>query len=247
MTDRGSLASGLAALLAGLALIVLGALGGPAATAQPAEDLTLTVAPAAGTDLTAPSVTTSAGCPTPANAYTIQLIGPNGLDFIVTGRIQSGFSNTDPFTGQFGQTFKDAAALDTPPTTIVAGTYTIKLNCVSGITGSTIVASFIGTVVFDTPTHWTFSDTNPTTTASSTTTSSSTTTTTTSSETTTDSSTTTDETTTTTTEAAVAANSTGGGGLAGTCVAPVTPLWIGLLLCFIGTLYLLAARRPRAS
>jgi len=129
-------------------------LGAAAASAQPPSAGTLTVAPATGTDLTAPSVTTSAGCPTPANAYNIQLTGPNGLDFIVTGRTQAGFSTTAPFTGQFGQTFRDAAALDTPPTTIVAGTYHIALNCVSGITGATIVAAFNTDVTFTSPTSY---------------------------------------------------------------------------------------------
>jgi Bacterial Ig-like domain (group 3) len=299
-------------------------LGAAAASAQPPSAGTLTVAPATGTDLTAPSVTTSAGCPAPANAYNIQLTGPNGLDFIVTGRTQAGFSTTAPFTGQFGQTFKDAAALDTPPTTIVAGTYHIALNCVSGITGATIVAAFNTDVTFTSPTAYQAgTPATPTTTAlaasppspitagtQTTLTASVTPANATGSveffdgttslgtpvavaggaaaaavtlaegshtltavltaggdfgdststavtyqvnvpqqTTTTDPTTTTGDTTTTTTtaESAVAANSTGGGGLAGTGVAPVTPLWIGLLLCLVGTLYLLAARRPRAS
>jgi hypothetical protein len=115
----------------------------------------LTVAPATGTDLTAPSVTTSAGCPTPSNAYSVRLTGPGQMNFLVTGRSTAGFSNTAPFTAVFGQTFKDAAALNTPPTTIQAGTYRATLNCVSGITGSTIVATFGADIVFSDATHYT--------------------------------------------------------------------------------------------
>lgn len=124
-------------------------------TASAADIGPLTVAPATGSDLTAPSVTTSAGCPTPSNAYSVRLTGPANMNFLVTGRSTAGFSNTAPFTAVFGQTFKDAASLNSPPTTIVAGTYRATLNCVSGITGSTIVATFGADIVFSDATHYT--------------------------------------------------------------------------------------------
>ncbi len=118
----------------------------------------MSITPTSGSDLTAASASTSAPCPATSNALHIRLTGPNNMNFLITTRTTAGFSTTSPMVGiPFGQTFKDAAAQNTPSTTLVAGTYTATLNCVSGTLGGTIEGSFAASIVFSSPTAWTFS------------------------------------------------------------------------------------------
>lgn len=91
---------------------------------------TLTFNPATGTDLSAITATTSGGCtPSASDAYSVRVVGPNNLNFQITSVTSAGFSNTNPITATFSQTMRDAAALNEPPTTIVAGTYNVTLFC----------------------------------------------------------------------------------------------------------------------
>ncbi len=159
------------AVAGAVVLAVAGAatlLTGGVANAQPAVGV-LSITPTSGSDLTAASASTSAPCPAASNALHIKLTGPNNMNFLITGRTTAGFSSTSPMVGiPFGQTFKDAAAQNTPSTTLVAGTYTATLNCVSGIIGNTVEASFAGAIVFSSPTAWTVSAPPPVSTPTST-------------------------------------------------------------------------------
>ncbi len=135
-------------------------LAGGMASAQTNPIGTLSFTPAAGNNLTAPTVTTSAPCPAAANAYYIRLQGPGGsgnLDSLATGRGTAGLSGTAPFSVAFTNAFKDVAAQASPPNTIVAGAYTVSLNCVSGTFGNVVEGSFVSTVTFTTATTYTTS------------------------------------------------------------------------------------------
>jgi hypothetical protein len=115
---------------------------------------TLAFDPPTGFDTTPPTVTTSGVCPAPSNAVHIRLQGPNGLDNLAAGRTQAGFTTTDPISLPFTTSFRDTAAADTPPATIVAGVYTVSLNCVTGLSGTTVVAGFVSQVTFTSPTAY---------------------------------------------------------------------------------------------
>jgi hypothetical protein len=147
-------------------LLVLGATAAGAAPA-PGTLGTLTNSPATGTDVTAPKVHTSAGCPTTADAYNAVLTGPGAFapGFLITPTQSPGFSTTTGFDVQFGLSFKDAAT--DLATTIVAGEYDATVNCVDSFSGN-VMGTFTGAFYFTTPTAYQSTDPNapvPTTTA----------------------------------------------------------------------------------
>lgn len=94
---------------------------------------TLTFNPSTGTDTTAIEATTSGGCTPPgSDFYSVRVVGPNNLNYQIVSVLNAEFSSTDPFRVVFAQTMADAAALNEPPTTIVAGTYDVTLFCRTG-------------------------------------------------------------------------------------------------------------------
>ncbi|MBV8994063.1 MAG: LPXTG cell wall anchor domain-containing protein [Pseudonocardiales bacterium] len=128
------------------------------AAAQTPPQGALTLTPTDGADTTVPNYVTSGPCPAAANAFNIKLTGPRSLDNFATPRVTAGFSTTAPLSGNFGLSFKDTAATNTPPVTLQAGDdVTVTLNCVSGL-GATIQGTFVGTVHFDSATHYTVSN-----------------------------------------------------------------------------------------
>ncbi len=156
-------------LTAAVTLALTLAVGAPTASAAlpvPAQATTppgsLTFNPTSGSDQFAPSVSTSAPCPASSNALHIRLTGPNQMNFLITARTAAGFSTAAPLVNvPLGKSFVDAAALNTPPTTLVAGTYTATLNCVSGVIGNVVQAGFVGNIVFSSPTAWTADSAGP--------------------------------------------------------------------------------------
>jgi hypothetical protein len=118
----------------------------------------LTVAPAHGSDLLAPQVHTSGGCPTTSDAYNAVLTGPGAFapGFLITATQDPGFSTTAGFDVQLGVSFKDAAT--ELGTTITAGDYVVTVNCVDSFSGD-VKAKFVGLVRFTSSTEYTFDPT----------------------------------------------------------------------------------------
>jgi hypothetical protein len=139
-------------------LVVLGATAANAA--PPAGTLgTLTNNPATGTDVLAPKVHTSAGCPTTSDAYNAVLTGPGAFapGFLIVPTQSPNFSTTAGFDVQLGVSFKDAAT--DLGTTIVAGEYDITVNCVDSFLGD-VKGTFTGAFYFTSPTAYQSTDPN---------------------------------------------------------------------------------------
>ncbi len=115
---------------------------------------TLTFDPPTGTDTSAIVATTSGGCtPAAADNFSVRVIGPNNFNYQITAVNSAGFSKTDPFQAVFSQTMKDAAELNEPPTTIVAGTYKVTLFCRTGFPPAEL-ATYTGDLIFTSPTRY---------------------------------------------------------------------------------------------
>ncbi|XVV13317.1 Ig-like domain repeat protein [Actinoplanes sp. CA-131856] len=120
---------------------------------------TWTADPATGTDLLAPKVNTSAGCPTDSDAYNAILSGPGAFasGYAITPTQDPSFSTTQGFPVQLGLSFADAAT--ELGTTIVAGEYPLVVNCVDSFSLE-VKATFTGTFYFTSPTSYTTTDPN---------------------------------------------------------------------------------------
>ncbi len=150
-----------AAVTAGAGLLA----GGVANADPPTGDLgTLTITPSPGSDLSAASARTSAGCPTTANAANLLITGPVGATnptfppanpyLLTTGH--AAFSTDGAFDLPFRKTLKDAAVERS--TTLQPGEYDLSGQCVDGLAG-TVFGTFTGAIYFTTPTL--YQTTNP--------------------------------------------------------------------------------------
>lgn len=157
------LGNGLVAATAMLALAGLGAPSLDPAPTAPGMTVTvevrspilgdLTIKPPTGTDTTAITVTTSAGCATPSDGFSVLLFGPGEFAGGVPVRAPTGtgFSTTAPITAQLERTLADAAAaLGTP---LVAGTYKLALVCLDR-TANTASGMFVGLLYLTSPTAY---------------------------------------------------------------------------------------------
>jgi hypothetical protein len=155
-------------------------LGGAVAHAAPAALGTLALDPASGSDLDTPNVTTSGGCPAPADRYQVLVNGPNLTNYPMRPIATDGFSSNGPIATSFGVSMKDAAA-DQGTGPITAGQYDVTFQCLQGLQ-STLVGKYTTAMIFTSPTsyHTSTSTTTTTSTASTTTSATATSTTTTS-------------------------------------------------------------------
>ncbi|XVU26092.1 hypothetical protein ACQPZJ_03250 [Actinoplanes sp. CA-054009] len=134
--------TGVAFVVAGVAALAMQA---PAAAADPAGSLAFE--PATGTDILAPKVHTSAGCPGTTNGYAAIITGPGAFaaGYAITPTQDVNFSTTDGFDVQLGLSFRDVAT--ELGTVISAGDYQIAVNCVDMFELEP-KASFTATVTF---------------------------------------------------------------------------------------------------
>ncbi|GAA2650020.1 Ig-like domain repeat protein [Paractinoplanes durhamensis] len=135
--------------------------GAGAAQAAPGAGTlgTLSVTPSTGTDLSAPQVTTSAGCAADSDTYHAVITGPGGFSvgYQIINPTGANFSTEASFSAAFNNTFADAAK--DLSTTIVAGEYDITLNCLDSFT-TEARGSFKGAVYFTSATAWQTTDPN---------------------------------------------------------------------------------------
>lgn len=144
--------------LATVGVASFGAAGVAAAAAPPPGTLgTLTATPATGLDTSAPTATTSAGCPDTANAYNLFVYGPGGFanGLIATTTSSAGFSTTQSFPIAFGLSFKDIATDN--QTTVQPGKYTLVANCVDDFTLE-VKGTFTQDIWFTDATHYQSTD-----------------------------------------------------------------------------------------
>lgn len=172
------LAAGAATLVSAGAALVLSVLGVAGAHAAPPPGTlgTLTMDPPEGSDLLAPSVTSSAGCAAGSEGYVVKVSGPGAFEagFVITTFADANLSTTEGFTMFFGLNMKDAAT--ELGTTIVPGEYPVTAECLDAF--SNVLGTFTMSMVFDSPTHYTTDSGGGTTTTSTTTTTTTTTSTT---------------------------------------------------------------------
>lgn len=112
----------------------------------------LDLRPATGNNQSIISYTTSAPCPAGASAFNTRLYG-NGLPDtgqVVTAATSAGFSNTQAFQGDFGQTPQTYADQNN---TTLQGTYDVVLSCTAR--SSTSLGDFRSQLTFTTPTAYT--------------------------------------------------------------------------------------------
>jgi hypothetical protein len=136
---------------------------GVASAQTPPPNLgTLTLTPATGTDASSISALPSGGCtPEGSDGYNVRVTGPNNFSFLIVGTTDAGFDKTGPFPVFFGQTMKDASALQDPPVPLVAGTYTVTLNCIDTFTTES-KGTYTGSLIFSSPTAYTAGGGGPT-------------------------------------------------------------------------------------
>ncbi|MBB2941078.1 hypothetical protein FB565_000782 [Actinoplanes lutulentus] len=111
---------------------------------------TLVFTPAASIDTAAIVMTTSAGCPAPADSFHAVARG-HGFPAdgqIVTAPTAAGMSRTSGFDVYFAQTMKDFAADNH---TTLTGRYDVSVFCTDGFTGE-VFAEFTGALTFTSPT-----------------------------------------------------------------------------------------------
>ncbi|MEV6304393.1 Ig-like domain-containing protein [Actinoplanes sp. NPDC051861] len=135
-------------------------IGTPAQAAPPAGTVgSVTADPATGTDLLAPKVRTSAGCPSTADGYNAYLTGPGAFSagYLIVATQDVNFSTTSPFDIQLRLSFKDAAT--ELGTTIVPGEYDITVNCVDTFLGD-VKGTFTGAFWFTSATAYQSTDPN---------------------------------------------------------------------------------------
>jgi hypothetical protein len=131
----------------------------------------LTITPATGTDTTAMSAHTSAGCPITATAVNMQIIGPVAAAasdqtfppddpylIVTTTHAVGAFSTTDPFDLTLRKILRDAAAERNK--TLKAGEYDLTARCVDSLSGQMLFGTFTGAVFFTSPTAYTTTDPN---------------------------------------------------------------------------------------
>nr|BFE50343.1 Ig-like domain-containing protein [Saccharothrix mutabilis subsp. capreolus] len=153
-----------AVVLAAAAATTLGT-AGAALAAPPAGNLgTLSISKTSGTDVEAPSYTTSAGCAADSDGYNLFVYGPGGFEngLIGTTPTDVGFSTSGPITVVQGLSFRDIAVDNS--TTVQPGVYTIAVNCVDLFSGE-VKGTFTRTVTFTSATQWTAVDAVSTSTA----------------------------------------------------------------------------------
>jgi hypothetical protein len=153
--------NGLVAVAAVLALARLGAPEPPVSTPGMTISVEvhspvlgdLTIEPPIGTDTTAITVTTSAGCATPADGYSVLLFGEGGFagGVPVLEPTGTGFSTTAPITARLRRTLADAAAALGIP--LVAGTYRLALVC-QDRTANKASGMFVGVLYLTSPTAY---------------------------------------------------------------------------------------------
>jgi hypothetical protein len=138
---------------------------GVAQAAPPAGTLgSLTPRPATGSDLTAITVRTSAGCTQDSDAYNVFVRGPGafgtangGQGFLMTSTSSAGFSSTAPFDIAFGLNMRDAAT--DLGTTLVAGEYPVIAQCVDSFLGD-VKGTFTASLFFTSATAYQITDPN---------------------------------------------------------------------------------------
>lgn len=155
------------AAVAGAALLV----GGVANAAPPAGGLgSLVITPATGSDTTAMSAHTAAGCPATATNVNMTIVGPigtapasqtfdstNPYPITTTGHPVGGFSTTDPFDLTFKKSLQLAAIERSK--TLQPGEYDLTAQCLSDSFGTPIAgATFTSAVYFSTPTAYSTTD-----------------------------------------------------------------------------------------
>jgi len=122
---------------------------------------TLTIAPPEGTDTTPITVTTSAGCATPSDGFSVLLFGPGPFTggVLVVDPTATGFSTSSPITAALEKTLADAAAeLDA---VLAVGTYRLALVCLDRAANKAS-GMFVGNLFLTSPT--TYQTTQPPTT-----------------------------------------------------------------------------------
>ncbi|WP_051385398.1 Ig-like domain-containing protein [Actinokineospora inagensis] len=147
-----------AVAIAAATAATLGAAGVALADAPAGTLGTLTVSKHTGLDVEAPTFTTSAGCSTNSDGYSLFVYGPGGFanGLVGTPVTDFGFSTSGGFPVVQGQSFKDIA-LDNS-TTIAVGKYTIVVNCVDQFAAET-KGTFTRDLWFTSATAW--QDTDP--------------------------------------------------------------------------------------
>ncbi|MEU6154047.1 Ig-like domain-containing protein [Actinosynnema sp. NPDC047251] len=151
-------------MIAAAAAATLGT-AGTALAAPPAGNLgSLTINKTSGSDVEAPTYTTSAGCTADSDGYSLFVYGPGGFEngLIGTTPTDVGFSTSGPITVLQGQSFKDIAVDNS--TTVTPGVYTIAVNCVDLFT-TEVKGTFTRTLTFTSATQWTAVDAVSTSTA----------------------------------------------------------------------------------
>jgi hypothetical protein len=114
---------------------------------------TLTITPPEGTDTTPITVTTSAGCATPSDAFSVLLYGsgPFGAGVLMVEPTGTGFSTTSPITAPLQRTLAEAAAeLDA---VLAIGTYRLVLVCLDR-TANKASGMFVGSLFLTSPTTY---------------------------------------------------------------------------------------------
>ncbi len=143
-------------------------LGGVANAADPVGSLTIT--PAAATDVTAVGVRTSGPCPTTANAANMLITGPVVVGktapdatfpaenpYLIVPTSTATFSTLGPFSLPFALTLKDAAK-DRGKDALQPGEYDLTAQCIQGRTTQAVVGTFTGVMFFTSPTAYTTTD-----------------------------------------------------------------------------------------
>ncbi|WP_244872284.1 Ig-like domain repeat protein [Catellatospora sp. TT07R-123] len=135
-------------------------IGAPAYAAVPTGTLgTVALIPASGSDVIAPKVHTSAGCPASADGYYASIYGPGAFaaGAIVTSTTDVGFSTSGGFDVQIGNSAKDVAT--DLGTTVVAGQYAYEVSCIDQFSGD-VKGTFAGSFWFTSATAYQSTDPN---------------------------------------------------------------------------------------
>jgi LPXTG-motif cell wall-anchored protein len=149
------------AVVAGATLCI----GGTSHAAAPASVLgSLTLDPATGSDQATPNVTTSGGCPAPADRYQVLVNGPNLTNYAIRAVAADGFSANSPISTSFGVSMKDAAS-DQGAWPITAGQYDVTFQCLHGLQ-ATVVGTYTTAMIFTSATEYHTSTPGTTTTTS---------------------------------------------------------------------------------
>lgn len=155
---RGFTAGAVVLAVAGSATVL--STGLALAQDEPPNLGTLTFTPAEGTDTSAIVARTSGGCtPENSDAFNVRVTGPsatgaNDFNSLITPSTSAEFDRTGPFNATFANTMKDAAADQEPPKQLLAGTYTVTLNCIDSFELITR-ATYTGQLSFTSPTAYT--------------------------------------------------------------------------------------------